>query len=681
MTGLLALSSLQVALVVAIVGILLLVAGVRREQPRLVAAGYSAVYTIFALLVVSTAAMVYALVTHDFSVSYVAQVGSRATPLFFTIISLWGALEGSILFWAFLLAGFSALAVYLHRRESDAMWPYAAATLLGISVFFLVLLVGPANPFHVVSPVPADGPGPNPLLQNHPLMAVHPPLLYLGYVGFAVPFAFAVGAMFAGTVADDKWIRAARLWSIAAWAFLTAAIIAGMWWSYEVLGWGGYWAWDPVENASLMPWLTATAFLHSIMVQERRAMLKVWNLNLVVITFVLTVLGTFLTRSGILSSVHAFTQGTIGYYFLFFIAFVLVGSLALVAGHTPELRTKGKLDSMASRESAFMLNNLLLSVLTFTVLLGTLFPLIAEALRGIKVSVGAPFFNMMTLPTVCALLFLLGVGPALPWRRADGDELKRKLLAPAIGLVIGAVLAFAAGLRDLYAVLAFALGAFALVSNLQEFWVAIAARMKAQKESPAAALVRVFGSNRHRYGGYVTHLGVIAVAVGIAASASAKHEREVTLAPGQTVQVAGVTLRFDELWGRQEPRRFSVGADVYVLRNGRPVSLIAPRQHFYETQEEPVPTPAVLTSMRRDVYVNLMAFKEDGSSATIRVLVEPLVMWIWIGGLVACFGAVIALWPRRRGTPPQVRPVDADQPVARKRQKRKQPRVPAEVSV
>lgn len=410
-------------------------------------------------------------------------------------------------------------------------------------------------------------------------------------------------------------------------------------------------------------------------------MLKVWNLNLVVLTFVLTVLGTFLTRSGILSSVHAFTQGTIGYYFLFFIAFVLVGSLALVAGHAPELRTRGKLDAMASRESAFLLNNLLLSVLTFTVLLGTLFPLIAEATRGIKVSVGAPFFNKMTLPTVCALLFLLGVGPALPWRRAEADDLKRKLLAPAIGLVAGGALALITGLRDFYAVLAFALGAFALVSNLQEFWVAIAARMKAHGESPVTALARVFGSNRHRYGGYVTHLGVVAAAIGIAASASAKHEREVTLAPGQTVEVAGVTLRFDELWGRQEPRRFSVGADLYVLENGRPVSLIAPRQHFYETQEEPVPTPAVLSSPRRDVYVNLMAFKEDGSSATIRVLVEPLVMWIWIGGLVVCLGAVIALWPRRRSAPPRVRTVDADQPISRTKKKRKQPRVPAEVGV
>ncbi|HEX6047690.1 MAG TPA: cytochrome c biogenesis protein CcsA, partial [Gemmatimonadaceae bacterium] len=410
MIGVIGSSALLVALFVALTGATLAVVGVRRRRPSFVRAGYAAAYTTFGLLALATLVMVVALVTHDFSVSYVAQVGSRSTPPVITLISLWSALEGSILFWGFVLTLFTAMVVWSRRRETSDTVAYATAVMLFVTSFFLILLIGPADPFGVVSPVPADGPGPNPLLQNHILMAVHPPLLYLGYVGFTVPFAFAIGAMLAGELDTEDWIRSTRKWTIASWMFLTAAIIAGMWWSYEVLGWGGYWAWDPVENASFMPWLTATAFMHSVMIQERRNMLKLWNLNLVVGTFVLTILGTFLTRSGVLSSVHAFTQGSIGYYFLAFIALVLVATMALVAGNGGELRARGQLDSAVSRESAFLVNNLLLTAFMFTVLLGTLFPLVAEAVRGVKVSVGSPFFNKMTLPLAVMLVFLMGVG-------------------------------------------------------------------------------------------------------------------------------------------------------------------------------------------------------------------------------------------------------------------------------
>ena len=596
--------------------------------------------------------MLTALISHDFSVSYVAQVGSRSTPLIFTIISLWAALEGSILFWAFLLFGFAALAARIHRKEPGHSLEYASAVLLGIGAFFLILLVGPANPFHVVSPVPLDGPGPNPLLQNHPLMAVHPPLLYLGYVGFSVPFAFAVGALVSGEAQDDRWVRGVRGWTIAAWIFLSAAIIAGMWWSYEVLGWGGYWAWDPVENASFMPWLTATAFMHSIMVQQRRGMLRVWNLNLIVATFVLTVLGTFLTRSGILSSVHAFTQGTIGYYFLGFIALVLVASLALVAGYAPELRRGGALDDVLSRETAFLVGNLLLSVMTFTVLLGTLFPLVAELVRGVRVSVGGPFFNQMTLPIIVVMLFLIGVGPALPWRRTDRAELKRRLLAPTGGLIVGLLLALLAGARDLYALLAFGFGAFALVSNVQEFWTGARDRMRAHGEHAASALGRLIAGNRHRYGGFLAHIGLIVSVLGIAASSTFKTEREITLAPGESVTVSGRVFRLERVWGRQDMGRTSIGADIALVSGGRVVAHLEPEQHFYESSDTPVPTPAVRSTAARDLYVNLMAFKEDGSSATIRVLVEPMVAWIWLGGGIVCLGALLALWPRRRRAAP-----------------------------
>lgn len=649
MTRVIGYSAVTFALALALFGVLAAVLGVRRRRPELVRSAEAAAYTNFVLLTLANLAMVYALVTHDFSISYVAQVGSRATPLFYTIISLWGALEGSILFWGWILAAYTAVVVYLHRsrqRHGGALVPYATATMLGVGVFFYLLLVGPANPFGSVSPVPADGPGPNPLLQNHLLMAVHPPLLYLGYVGMTVPFAFAVGALLSGRL-DDAWIRMTRRWTVVAWGFLSLAIIAGMWWSYEVLGWGGYWAWDPVENASFMPWLTATAFLHSVMVQERRDMLRVWTLSLIVSTFLLTILGTFLTRSGVVSSVHSFTQGTIGYFFLGFIVLLLIFSLVILAGRSGELRSEGQLDAAVSRETVFLLNNLLFVAFTFTVLLGTLFPMAAEAIRGVRVSVGAPFFNRMTVPLCAALLFLMGVGPALPWRRATPELLRRRFLLPfsALALVAGVTLAF--GVREPYTVLTFAFAAFALVSNVGEFVAGAAARVRAHGESPAAALVRLVAANRRRYGGYVAHIGVITLAVGIAASSTFRAEYEATLAPGETMRAGAFELRFDELWAREEARRFVVGAAITVFDEGGVLGTLDPRLNFYRTMREPVATPAVRSRPDQDLYLNLMAFAEDGNSATLQVLIEPLVFWIWVGGAVVALGALIGVWPAR----------------------------------
>ena len=596
--------------------------------------------------------MVYGLVSHDFSISYVAQVGSRSTPLFFTIISLWGALEGSILFWAWVLSLWAALVVWRNRDVPGRLIPYTGVALLGISAFFLILLVGPANPFGLVTPVPSDGPGPNPLLQNHVLMAVHPPLLYLGYVGMSVPFAFAIAALVAGEAGNDTWLRLTRRWTLLAWGFLSAAIIAGMWWSYEVLGWGGYWAWDPVENASFLPWLTATAFLHSVMVQERRGMLRLWNVNLIVSTYALTILGTFLTRSGVLSSVHAFTTGTIGYYFLAFIAVVLIVSLVLVAGHSEELRGEGRLDAPIARETVFLLNNLFLTAFMFTVLLGTLFPLVAEAVRGVKVSVGEPFYNRMTLPLCAALLFLMGVGPALPWRRSDLAQARAKLMMPGIVALIVAVLSAIMLTRNTYAVAAFAFATFAIVCNVREYWLGAAARRRAHGEAPATALVNLIAANRRRYGGYLAHIGVVAVALGVAASSAFRKEHDATLKRGETMSVAGFELQLDSLWGREEPQRAVIGANMRVMRDGREVGRLTPRMNFYRTQDQPVPTPAVRSRPWGDLYLNLMAFEQDGSSATIRAITEPLVPWIWIGGGIICLGALVALsGPARKRAP------------------------------
>jgi len=650
MLGALGSSALRVALLVAAFGLLAGALGGAGGKESWIRTAYAAAYTQFALVATATLAMVTALVSHDFSVSYVAQVGSRETPLFYTIISLWGALEGSILFWGFVLSAYTAAVVYINRARPGKLVPYATATLFFISAFFLILLVGPANPFKPVFPVPADGPGPNPLLQNHPLMAVHPPFLYLGYVGMSVPFAFAIGALLSGETGSE-WIRTTRRWTMVAWGFLAFAIVAGMWWSYDVLGWGGYWAWDPVENASFLPWLTATAFIHSEMVEERRGMLRVWNMSLIIVTFLLTILGTFLTRSGILSSVHAFAEGTVGYYFLAFIAIVLFASFVLLSGLSPRLKSTGRLDSLWSRETVFFFNNLLLTGFMFTVLLGTLFPLVAEAVRGVKVSVGAPFFNQMTIPICATLLLLMGVGPALPWRSATREQIQRQLIPPTVMMVTVAIGVVVAGVHQFYAVLAFAFAAFAITANLREFWRGIRARMTMHQENPVTALARLVGGNHRRYGGYLAHMGVLLLAIGVTASSAFRMEREATLKPGSALTLGGYTVRLKDLWGREEPQRVVVGADVIVERGGAVVGSVEPRMNYYKTSDTPVVTPAVRSRADADLYVNLMAFERDGSSATLRVLVEPLVSWIWFGGMVVALGAIVSLWPAARRVP------------------------------
>ena len=649
MIGTIAHNALLVSVAVIAIGIFVTPYAISTGRRDFLQLTYASIYTNFLLVTIATTCMIAALVTHDFSVSYVASVGSRSTPLLFTIISLWGALEGSILFWGWVLAMYAAAVVWMHQRRPGNLIPYASMTLLIVAAFFAILLVGPADPFKPVFPVPSDGPGPNTLLQNHILMAVHPPLLYLGYVGMSVPFAFAIGAILSNEATSNDWAVLSRRWMIASWGFLSAAIIAGMWWSYEVLGWGGYWAWDPVENASFLPWLTATAYLHSVMVQERRDMLRLWTLNLCVATFVLTILGTFLTRSGILSSVHAFTTGSIGYYFLAFFAFVLIGTFVMVAGHSDRIRTKGSLGGAASRETIFLFNNLFLTAIMLTVLVGTLYPLVAEAIRGVKVSVGEPFFNRMAVPAMVALIFLMGVGPALPWGSTSWEDAKKRILPPFIGAVILAAIGIVAGARGIYPVLAFAFVGYAAMANLREYWIGMRARQRAHGESLPVALIRLTKANRRRYGGYLAHVGVLLVALGVTTSSTFRTEREATIVPGGTMSVAGRTVRLKNVWGKEEPQRSVIGATLEVLaKNGSVTGTIEPRMNFYKVSDTPVPTPDVMSSIRGDLYANLMAFESNGKNATIKLIVEPLVPWIWFGGLVVVMGAIIGLPYRGR---------------------------------
>ncbi len=634
--------SIIAALLLSAGGAVVAFSALRRGSATAAAFGRRAAYGVFGLATLSTLTMVFALVTHDFSVGYVAQVGSRSTPLFYTVISLWSSLDGSILFWGWIIAGYTAAVVYVHRARYRDLMPAVTGTLLVVNAFFWLLLAWPANPFTQVFPVPADGPGPNPLLQNHPFMGLHPPLLYLGYVGLAVPFAFGIAALVTGKVGGD-WIRAVRRWTMAPWIFLTTGIVAGAWWSYEVLGWGGYWAWDPVENASFLPWLTATAFLHSIMVQERRQTLKTWNILLVIATFLLTLFGTFLTRSGILASVHAFTEGLIGPFFLGFITLTLIVSLALVAWRSDLLKSEPALDSVASRETVFLLNNLLFVAFTFTVLLGTVYPLIAEAVRGVKVSVGAPYFNRMSVPIALGLVLLVGVGPALPWRRGSPELLLKKFIWPGAIALIAGVVFWLAGATHFTTWLTLVLSVFSVGLIWGEFWRPAQARRTAHGENLGAAFLNLMGKNRRRYGGYVVHLGIVVMAVGIALSSTYRRERETTLAVGEAIAFSGYDIRLDSIYAGREPQRDFVEAAFSIANGGERLAVLRPRLNYYPMSDSPIGTPHVRTRPTEDLYLSLSAYARDGSTATVNVIVNPMVVWIWIGGGIIALGALFAI--------------------------------------
>ncbi len=597
--------------------------------------------------------MVWALVAHDFSVHYVAQVGSRATPLVYTVVSLWSALEGSILFWGAILGTYLFAFARAQRNSKERNVELALGAMLGAATFFAFLIAGPANPFGPVFPVPPDGPGPNALLQNHVLMVIHPPMLYCGYVGMTVPFGIAVGALLDGHL-GEAWLNALRRWTLVAWTFLTVGIILGSWWAYAVLGWGGYWAWDPVENASFLPWLTATAFLHSMMLQERRRVLKLWTLSLALASFALTVLGTFMTRSGIFNSVHSFTQSDIGPTFLVFLGLVVAVSIVLLAVRGPALAPEDTLPGVASRETAILVNNLLFSALTFTILLGTVFPLLREAFSGVRVSVGAPYFNRMAIPLGIAILFLMGVGPSLPWGRADRDVWKRQFLIPAlVGLAV-LVACMAAGLRGWAPLTTFTLGGFVATVTLRELLLPTWMRMREKGESPWTSFARSASRARRRTGGYLVHLAVVLVFVAIAASSAYVQHTTGTLTPGQTLSLGGYTVRFLGLDEGSEPRRRWVAARLDVTNARGTHGTLAPRMNFYERSTDPVGSPAVDSSAFEDLYLTLLAYGPDAAgkpTASFNVWTFPLVGWIWWSIPLFVVGALVAAWPRRRALP------------------------------
>lgn len=637
--------ALWIAFAVALYGAAAAVIGHRRHRSTLLESAYSAVLVHCAVVTVALLCLEYALITSDFSIQYVAFNSSLKYPIWYKIAGLWGALEGSLLLWAWMQAVLAAQVVIMYRRKHRDFIPYVSAVLMGISAFFVSVLLVPANPFAQHFPVPADGRGLNPLLEDTSML-VHPLLLYSGYVGFTVPYAFAMAALITGRL-KEEWLFITRRWAVTAWMFLTCGIIYGGWWSYHVLGWGGYWAWDPVENASFMPWLAGTAYIHSVMTQEKRGMLKVWNLTLITLTFALVIFGTFLTRSGILNSVHAFTRGAVGYFFLAFLAVILLSTVSLLSLRADQLKTQGSVDSFLSRESAFLFNNLLLVTFCFTVFLGTIFPLLAEAVRGVKVSVGAPYFNYVAGPIGLGLLFLMGVGPVIPWRGGSWASLRRNLLGPGLAGVAAGCAAFLLGFRGPWVLTTYALAVFVMGVAVQEYYRGIRARRRTAGEGPVQALAQLFIRNRRRYGGFIVHVGFALVAIGIVSSSAFKVEQEGMLKKGEMLQAGKYQVRFDRLTSGEGPTHVKVHGIFTIFNESHEAGEMRPGLRFYPRSNDPIAEVDYWLGLQEDLYVILSSFDRQGAWAVVKVLVNPMVSWIWIGGAIMALGTLIAMLPTR----------------------------------
>jgi len=645
----------MLAFVLAMYALVASLVGIRRQKERLQYSAYRAVVSVGVLVTIATGILLYSLMTNDFRFAAVAGHSNRALPWFYKLTALWSGQEGSLLFWSWLLACYATVAVLLNRERHRSMMPYAVAVLMVVQGFFLLLNNFIANPFQLLAlnhggqmvvQGPLDGSGLNPLLQ-YPAMAVHPPLLYLGFVGFTVPFAFAMATLITRQ-AGDKWIETTRRWTMVAWLFLSMGVMMGARWAYAVLGWGGYWGWDPVENASLIPWFTGTAFLHSVMMQEKRGMMKVWNMVLIFSTFFLTIFGTFMTRSGIVSSVHAFAESDIGHYFVAFLGLGILFSGWLLLERLDYLRSASQLDSLVSRESSFLFNNLLLLAACFSVLWGTLFPVITEAVQGVKISVGAPFFNKVNIPIALVLLFLTGVGPLFAWRKTSVASLRRNFQTPAIlSLAVGGVL-FALGVRQFYPQVSLILCVFVTITIVMEFYRGARVIARKSGHSLVGSAVTLTRRNTRRYGGYIIHFGMVLIFVGITGSAF-NVDGEQEMLTGDRMPLGPYTLQLRELTGEDNPNYAAQHAVLDVYRGEQMVSTLRPERRFYKASRQPTTEVAIRMRMNEDLYVVFSGLtpQEEGQTqrAVISAHLNPLVNWIWLGGLVLVLGTLIALLP------------------------------------
>lgn len=645
--GTLGSTTLLLALAFSLWGLIGGAIGAARRDARLITSARMAASATFLAMTATVAVMEIALLTDDFSVSYVAETSRTTSPIWVKIVTLWAALEGSLLLWGWLLSGYWAVLSWV--APNTPLRPWALTVMAGVQTFFVGVPAIAARPFNSVFPVPLEGPGPNPLLQNHWMMAVHPFLMYLGFVGLTVPFAYAMAALITNRPGTE-WMRNTRRWTLIGWGFLTAAIITGGWWSYEVLGWGGYWAWDPVENVSFLPWLTATAFIHSIQVQERRRMLKAWNLMLIILTFTLTLLGTFLTRSGVVSSVHSFGDGPVGPIFLGFFIVSFGLSMGLLAWRWDHVRDRSELDHPVSREGSFLAGNVLFLAMTFAVLLGTIFPLFVEAATGDKVTVGAPFFDQASLPLWMGILFLMGVGPLLPWRRAPDQTLRGNLVWMAFGAAVFGAASFTFGMREIYPLVTMTLVGWNLASLVLLVTGVVVPRMKVGQRGVAQVLRQYAFENKRRFGSMVVHFGVLVMAVGIMGSSAYRVDEQIRIDIGSSAPFQGYTLHVRDRFMEQTPGRISAGAVVDLERNGEFVTTLRPRTNVFEGQEMTVPTPSVMYRPNYDIYLNVASTVGPNQNfVVLRAVMSPLITWIWIGGLIAVLGTAYALVPGTQG--------------------------------
>jgi cytochrome c-type biogenesis protein CcmF len=654
--------ALWLALLLGVWGTVVGFVGGATGRPELIRSARRTAFALLAVLFVAALSLIVALLKHDFNVAYVASYTSRDLPTVYTLTAFYGGQNGSLLFWAFVLSIFAAAAQWLTPSRYRDLMPYVAGVTSAVTLFFVVAMVFAGNPFQRLPFTPVDGNGLNPQLQN-PGMAVHPPMLYLGYISITIPFAFAVAALLSKRL-DAEWIHAIRKWTLVSWIFLSIGITLGMWWAYVELGWGGYWAWDPVENASFLPWLTMTAFLHSVMIQEKRGMLKKWNVVLVVISFMLSIFGTFITRSGIISSVHSFTASSLGYFFLVFLCLAAVLLTWLLWTRLPLLESDGQLESMLSREASFLFNNLLLVGIAFSILWGTMFPIVSELVRGTQITVGPPFFNRVNIPLGLMLLATTGIGPLIAWRKASARNLQRHFAVPVTAAVIVGILLTALGMRTVYAILTWAFATFVAVGIGQEFWRGMGARHRLHGESYLLALGRLFGRNRRRYGGYVVHVGIVIYFIGFSGMAF-QRQQEASLKPGESVTVQsayGRDYTFTHLGVSQYNalNRHVTAASVEVHEDGKRLGVIQSekRQHF-RCRIEATPCPPPLTEpvfqpsteagirsgLREDVYIVFAGAVSGTEEAVYRFTLTPLVWWVWFGGAVLVLGGAIVMWP------------------------------------
>jgi len=640
--------SIFLALIISIYVLVASIYGVRTRKWDFVRSAENGAIAVCFLLIIATIALVHSLINLDFSLKYVALNTSTDLATIYRFTSLWAGQAGSLLLWCLVLSVYTAIVVLQSRNKDRQLMPYVLATLTTVSIFFIFVITFIESPFEKLSFIPKEGRGLNPILQNA-YMAIHPLTLYVGYVGVTVPFAFGMGALLSGKLGDE-WIRYSRKWALIAWTFLGIGLLLGARWAYLELGWGGYWAWDPVENAAFMPWLAATAFIHSVMIQEKKGMLKKWNMSLIIITFFLAIFGTFITRSGIISSVHSFAQSDIGPLFLGFIAFILLFSFGMFLYRMNDLETENSFDSILSRESAFIFNNLLFLGAAFAVFLGTIFPILSEAVTGSKILVGSPYFNRVNVPIALVLIFLMGVGPLISWRKASFKNLVKNFLYPILLGILTVIVLLAFGMKDVKALIAFALCAFVTGTVFTEFFRGTRVRMK-RGENFLMAFMRLVSRNKRRYGGYIVHIGVVLIVIGVTASSVFVTEKQVTLNKGESMELRGYSLRFDGLEQYTTDAKNATVANLTLFEDGREIDTIKPEKNIYKyegnreiNQETEV---ALRSTFKDDLYIILSSFNPDGS-ATIRAMINPMVNWIWAGGLVLLLGAIITVWPSGR---------------------------------